>query len=65
MAAAGSVANILKISPGFIAERRFARPQDGQRAEHSSNIELGVVVYQFTGHAGLFQLIVMMPISSQ
>jgi hypothetical protein len=50
--------------PSLHGSQALSRPQNGKRAKHSANIDLGVVVYQFAGHFVLFQLIVMMPISS-
>ena len=40
----------------------FAGAQHRQGTKQPADIELDVVVYQFAGHAGLFQLILMMPI---
>jgi hypothetical protein len=40
----------------------FAGAQHRQGTKQPADIELCVVVYQFAGHAGLFQLILMMPI---
>jgi hypothetical protein len=49
---------------GLHCRDALASPQHRERAQQSADIKLGVVVYQFAGHGRLFQLILVMPISS-
>jgi hypothetical protein len=51
MAAAGSLATIFGICPGFMAESRLRARSTGSGQSNPRTSSLGVVVYQFAGHA--------------